>query len=291
MSRRTFATSPRVSSNTPGPSVRAIVGDEAAIASRKGRRRLSVAVFLGSSLCRARRLRCRWPASCGRDAPWLTPPDVMHFHSRIRGASWSGLRRARRPTVRHLSHRHRPPETDARRVPPVHRARASTSVDLIIASSAQPAGATRSSSRRVPTSVRVVNFGLHVERISGHTEGARAAKTAVRARHPGRPIVLFVGVSSTTRASTCWCGRMADVDAELVIMGSGPLEGELREIAVAHGVADRVTWLRSPIDDSDWPRATTPPMCSRCPALLAARRSGSCRSKRMPQASRRFRPT
>ena len=38
---------------------------------------------------------------------------------------------------------------------------------------------------------------------------------------------------------------MRGVDADLVIVGSGPLEGELRELAVAGGVSKRVTFLPS----------------------------------------------
>jgi rhamnosyl/mannosyltransferase len=38
--------------------------------------------------------------------------------------------------------------------------------------------------------------------------------------------------------------------ADLVMIGRGPLEGELREIAVASGIAGRITWL-DPVDDDE----------------------------------------
>jgi glycosyltransferase involved in cell wall biosynthesis len=50
---------------------------------------------------------------------------------------------------------------------------------------------------------------------------------------------------------------MADVDADLVMIGTGPLEGELRALAHALGITERVTFV-APVDDAElaaWYRA------------------------------------
>ncbi len=72
----------------------------------------------------------------------------------------------------------------------------------------------------------------------------------IRAEHRGRQIVLFVGRLVYYKGADVLVRAMASVDADLVMIGRGPLESELREIAVANGVADRVTFL-APMDDTD----------------------------------------
>jgi len=96
---------------------------------------------------------------------------------------------------------------------------------------------------------RVVPFGLHVERFAATQELLeRAAR--LRKRHQNRRVVLFVGRLVYYKGVDVLLRAMSDVDADLVIIGSGPLESELREQAHAQGIAGRVFFER-PVSDED----------------------------------------
>ena len=88
---------------------------------------------------------------------------------------------------------------------------------------------------------RIVPYGIDVRAFEA-TPHVAARAQELRAGHE-RPIVLFVGRLVYYKGVDVLVKAMADVDADLVLMGRGPLEGELRELAVAHRVADRITWL------------------------------------------------
>jgi rhamnosyl/mannosyltransferase len=94
-----------------------------------------------------------------------------------------------------------------------------------------------------------VNFGLHVERVAGTAETLARAEE-LRAEHAGRKTVLFVGRLIYYKGADVLVRAMADVDADLVMIGRGPLEDELRQMASASGIADRITWL-GPQDDDE----------------------------------------
>ncbi|MDO8962997.1 MAG: glycosyltransferase [Coriobacteriia bacterium] len=94
---------------------------------------------------------------------------------------------------------------------------------------------------------RVVPFGIDVERYAPTPEHVAAAD-AIRARH-ARPIVLFVGRLIYYKGVDVLVRAMADFDADVVLVGNGPLEGELRELAVSLGVADRLTFVPPVTDD------------------------------------------
>jgi glycosyltransferase involved in cell wall biosynthesis len=95
---------------------------------------------------------------------------------------------------------------------------------------------------------RVVPFGIHPERYEPTDERlARAA--AIRAAH-ARPIVLFVGRLIYYKGVDVLVRAMAGFDADVVLIGSGPLEGELRDLATSLGVADRLTFV-PPVDDEE----------------------------------------
>jgi glycosyltransferase involved in cell wall biosynthesis len=101
---------------------------------------------------------------------------------------------------------------------------------------------------RVADKCRVVPFGLDPSQYADTPEVlARAA--ALRAGHT-RPIVLFVGRLIYYKGADVLLRAIRDVDADLVMIGEGPLESELREIAVAAGIADRVTFL-PPVSEED----------------------------------------
>ncbi len=94
---------------------------------------------------------------------------------------------------------------------------------------------------------RVVPYGIDVEHFADTPRLLQCA-AQLRSTHE-RPLVLFVGRLVYYKGADVLVRAMVHVDADLVIVGSGPLEGELRELAVAHGVADRITWI--PTIDGD----------------------------------------
>ncbi len=102
---------------------------------------------------------------------------------------------------------------------------------------------------------RVVPFGLPLERVAAPAAEGRAAE--LRARHAGRRIVLFVGRLVYYKGVDVLVRAMAEVDADLVLVGGGPLEEELRALAADRGVAARTTFLGSPTEDelAAWYRA------------------------------------
>ncbi len=99
----------------------------------------------------------------------------------------------------------------------------------------------------VAAKCRVVPFGYDLARYEGSPATlARAAK--LREGHT-RPIVLFVGRLVYYKGVDVLVRAMADVDADLVVIGTGPLEGKMREIAVAAGISDRITFMPPVPDD------------------------------------------
>ncbi len=97
--------------------------------------------------------------------------------------------------------------------------------------------------------VRIVDYGLHVEDIADPSAAVIARAEQIRAEHHGRKIVLFVGRLVYYKGADVLVRAMANVDADLIILGTGPLEGDLREIAVANGVASRISFLPPQDDD------------------------------------------
>lgn len=95
---------------------------------------------------------------------------------------------------------------------------------------------------------RVVPFGIHVERYAPTPEHVARAD-ALRARHD-RPLVLFVGRFIYYKGVDVLVRAMADVDADCVLVGAGPLEGELRELATALGISERISFV-PPVSDEE----------------------------------------
>jgi rhamnosyl/mannosyltransferase len=88
---------------------------------------------------------------------------------------------------------------------------------------------------------RVIPYGIEPSRYDATpTVAARAAE--LRAEHD-RPVVLFVGRLVYYKGVDVLILAMRGVDADLVIVGDGPLEAELRALAASTGVADRVTFV------------------------------------------------
>ena len=97
--------------------------------------------------------------------------------------------------------------------------------------------------------VRIVDYGLHVDTIAEPSHAIAARAEQIRAEHAGRKIVLFVGRLVYYKGADVLVRAMADVDADVVLLGRGPLESELREIARANGIGQRATWVEPTTDD------------------------------------------
>lgn len=115
-------------------------------------------------------------------------------------------------------------------------------VDLVIASSPDMVEHSPFLSR-IAEKCRVVPFGIDVDRFDLDADGMARAAT-IRAMHP-RPIVLFVGRLVYYKGVDVLVEAMASVDADLVIVGTGPLEGQLRARIAELGMIERVTLLPS----------------------------------------------
>lgn len=101
---------------------------------------------------------------------------------------------------------------------------------------------------RVRDKCRVVPFGLDPAQYAD-TPATLARAAELRAGH-ARPIVLFVGRLIYYKGVDVLVRAMADVDADLVIVGTGPFEPQVRAIAAEAGIAERVT-LVPPVDDAE----------------------------------------
>ncbi len=95
---------------------------------------------------------------------------------------------------------------------------------------------------------RVVPFGIDVEKFAS-TPAVERRAAELRHGHD-RPIVLFVGRLIYYKGAEVLVRAMAGVDADLVMIGSGPLERALQELAAEMKVADRITFLGGqPLDE------------------------------------------
>jgi len=89
--------------------------------------------------------------------------------------------------------------------------------------------------------VRVVPFAIDPARFAD-TAAIDAAALRIAAELRG-PTVLFVGRLVYYKGVEVLVRAMADVKGDLVIIGTGPLEGRLREVAAALGIGDRIRFV------------------------------------------------
>jgi rhamnosyl/mannosyltransferase len=120
--------------------------------------------------------------------------------------------------------------------------------ELIIASSPNMIEHSEFLSKRAEK-CRHVDFGLHVERFAG-SESSLARARELRQRFRERPLVLFVGRLIYYKGADVLVRAMADVDADLVMIGRGPLEPELKRLATEMGAENRIHILE-PIDEPE----------------------------------------
>ncbi len=121
-------------------------------------------------------------------------------------------------------------------------------VDLIIASSPNMVEHSEFLAPR-EDKCRIVPFGIHTERFADTPQLLERA-VRLRTRHKGRKVVLFVGRLVYYKGVDVLVRAMERVDADLVVVGRGPLESQMREYAVAHGMAGRV-FFEPPVSDDD----------------------------------------
>jgi glycosyltransferase involved in cell wall biosynthesis len=118
-------------------------------------------------------------------------------------------------------------------------------VDLIVAASPD---LVRSSPFLAPRShkCRVVPFGLPERKLDA-TPAILERAAQLRAAHGGRRVVLFVGRFVYYKGADVLVRAMRGVDAELVMIGRGPLEDELHRQAAVAGT--RVSFLAPLAED------------------------------------------
>src|SRR5574340_992162 len=95
---------------------------------------------------------------------------------------------------------------------------------------------------------RVIPYGIHTERYADTPE--LLARAAELRRGHDRPIILFVGRLVYYKGPEVLLHAMSRVDADLVVIGRGPLKPELEAIAASSGITPRVTFL-DPVNDAE----------------------------------------
>ncbi|MDP2234541.1 MAG: glycosyltransferase, partial [Actinomycetota bacterium] len=171
-----------------------------------------------------------------------TPADLFHLHFPYPWGEVSWLRaRTDTPTVLTYHSDIVRQKAALELYKPILR-RVLDRVDLVIASSPNMVEHSPFLSE-VSCKCRVVPFGIDVDAFAS-TPALETRAAALRQPHDGRPIVLFVGRLIYYKGADVLVRAMASVpEADLVIIGSGPLEPELREIAESNNMTDRVTFL------------------------------------------------
>ena len=125
-------------------------------------------------------------------------------------------------------------------------------VDLVIASSPNMVEHSEHLAR-VSDKCRVVPFGIHVERFAATPERVARARELRSGQAPSggdRPVVLFVGRLIYYKGADVLVRAMAEVDADLVMIGIGPLRPELDGLVASLGMHERVRFVE-PVGDDD----------------------------------------
>ncbi|MHB9004041.1 MAG: glycosyltransferase [Coriobacteriia bacterium] len=182
------------------------------------------------------------------------PPDIVHLHSPYPWGeiSWLSADMSTPSVLTYHSDIVRQRFLGAAYRPWLDRVL--DAADLIIAGSPNMVENSAALSARAEK-CRVVPYGIEVERFDD-TPRTRDRATALRAFH-SRPIVLFVGRLVYYKGVDILLKAAEHVDADVVLIGSGPLEAPLREWVAAHGMAERVKFL-GPQPDAElaaWYRA------------------------------------
>ena len=117
-----------------------------------------------------------------------------------------------------------------------------------------------------------------------------ASRVAAIKAESAAPLVLFVGRLVPYKGVDVLLRAMKDVEARAVIVGDGPLRGELEAMARELGISDRVRFAGNASQEE------LTALYNACdvfvlPSVTRARRSAWCSSKRCPAESRSSAPT
>lgn len=96
--------------------------------------------------------------------------------------------------------------------------------------------------------VEVLPLGLDLEPYLHPSPAALSQADVLRAKYPG-PIWVSVGRLIYYKALDVAIRALASVPGTLLIVGTGPMADEWKQLAVEFGVADRVVWLGRVSDD------------------------------------------
>lgn len=116
--------------------------------------------------------------------------------------------------------------------------------DAVVATSREYADSSETL-RAFADKVHVIPLGVDARRLG--LEGAEDAARRLRERFGG-PLVVFVGRLVYYKGLGCLLEAMRGLDARLLVVGRGPLEGELRASVVRLGLAGRVFFEAVPHD-------------------------------------------
>jgi rhamnosyl/mannosyltransferase len=96
--------------------------------------------------------------------------------------------------------------------------------------------------------VEVIPYGIHLQRFLEADHSTKTRAREIRARHAG-PIVLFVGRLVYYKGVEVLLEAMARCPGTLIVVGDGPLGGQLRARARALGVESRAVFVGAVSDD------------------------------------------
>jgi rhamnosyl/mannosyltransferase len=96
-----------------------------------------------------------------------------------------------------------------------------------------------------PEKIKIVPLGIAPEKFA-LTPEISAAKARLRG---SRPMVLFVGRLVYYKGIDVLIRAMKDIDTRLIIIGRGPLEGELRRLTNDLGITDKISFLTDVSDE------------------------------------------
>lgn len=181
------------------------------------------------------------------------PPDVFHLHfpypwGEVSWLAAQGRRASRRGTVVPAVLTYHSDivrqKTLLALYDPLLR-RVLERVDLVIATSPDMVEHSPYLSR-IAEKCRVVPFGIHTERFAATPAVLARAEELRRRLAPSRgerPVVLFVGRLIYYKGADVLVRAMAQTPADLVMIGRGPLAGELRALAGSLGISERVRFI------------------------------------------------
>src|SRR5690606_32509638 len=100
-----------------------------------------------------------------------------------------------------------------------------------------------------PDKCRIIPFGIELDPLAG-TPDVRAEAAELRARFGERPLLLFVGRLRHYKGLHVLLDAMHQVDAHLLVIGSGPMGEEWQRKAATEGLGHKVTfWGERPDRD------------------------------------------